>query len=104
QQNNLLLQQETLPVQGESLPTQQIPQQPVDGFTGAAMKAPEEQSMLELVSGKLINWGAGAGERAGDVGGALLQTIETVGSGLEQKFPMGGLVWEDGDIIPSVLG
>ncbi|WP_375214428.1 hypothetical protein, partial [Aquabacterium sp.] len=29
QQNNLLLQQETLPVQGESLPTQQIPQQPV---------------------------------------------------------------------------
>ena len=79
-------------------------QQPVDGFTGAAMKAPEEQSMLELVSGKLKNWGAGAGERAGDVGGALLQTIETVGSGLEQKFPMGGLVWEDGDIIPSVLG
>uniref|UniRef100_UPI0035C75B9A hypothetical protein n=1 Tax=Serratia quinivorans TaxID=137545 RepID=UPI0035C75B9A len=34
----------------------------------------------------------------------MLQTIETVGSGLEQKFPMGGLVWEDGDIIPSVLG
>lgn len=89
------------------IPIQQqepIPPQPVDGFTGTAMKAPEEQSMLELVSGKLKNWGAGAGERAGDVGGALLQTIETVGSGLEQKFPMGGLVWEDGDIIPSVLG
>lgn len=102
--NNLPIQQETLPVQGESLPAQQIPQQPVDGFTGAAMKAPEEQSMLELVSGKLKNWGAGAGERAGDVGGALLQTIETVGSGLEQKFPMGGLVLEDGDILPSVLG
>ncbi|WP_297331325.1 LPD38 domain-containing protein [Pseudoalteromonas sp.] len=87
------------------IPIQQqepIPQQqPVDGFTGAAMKAPEEQSMLELVSGKLKNWGAGAGERAGDVGGALLSTIQTVGEGIEQKLPMGGFVWEDGDIIPS---
>jgi len=87
------------------IPIQQqepIPQQqPVDGFTGAAMKAPEEQSMLELVSSKLKNWGAGAGERAGDVGGALLSTIQTVGEGIEQKLPMGGFVWEDGDIIPS---
>ncbi|QZI87778.1 N-6 adenine-specific DNA methylase [Vibrio phage 44E38.1] len=99
--NNLPLQQETLPVQGESLPAQQIPQQAVDGFTGAATKAPEEQSMLELVGGKLKNWGSGAGERAGDVGGALLSTIQTVGEGIEQKLPMGGFVWEDGDIIPS---
>ncbi len=87
------------------IPVQQqepIPQQqPVDGFTGAAMKKPEDQSMLELVSGKLKNWGAGAGERAGDVGGALLSTIQTVGEGIEQKLPMGGFVWEDGDIIPS---
>jgi len=67
-------------------------------------KPPEQQSMMELVSGKLANWGKGAGERAGDVGGALLDTIVTVGEGLEKKFPMGGLVWEDGDILPSVLG
>ena len=80
---------------------QPIQQQEVDGFTGAAMKAPEEKSMLELVSDKLGNWGAGLGERAGDVTGALLQTIQTTGEGLEEKFPMGGLVWEDGDIIPS---
>lgn len=85
----------------QQIPQEPIPQQPVDGFTGAAMKAPEEQSMLELVSGKLKNWGAGAGERAGDIGGALLSTIQTVGEGVEQKLPMGGFVWEDGDIVPS---
>jgi phospholipid N-methyltransferase len=80
---------------------QPIQQQEVDGFTGAAMKAPEDKSMLELVGDKLENWGAGLGERAGDLGGALLQTIQTTGEGLEQKLPMGGFVWEDGDIIPS---
>lgn len=82
---------------------QAIPEQQVDGFTGAAMKAPEEQSMMELVGSKLANWGKGAGERSGDVGGALLDTIVTVGEGLEKKYPMGGFVWEDGDIIPSYL-
>ena len=91
-----------LPLQQETLPAQQIPQQPtIDGYTGAATKAPEEMSMLELVGGKLENWGAGAGERAGGVGGALLSTIQTVGEGIEHKLPMGGFVWEDGDIIPS---
>lgn len=90
-------------------PDQPIEQQPIiqeqqiDGFTGAAMKAPEDKSMLELVGDKLENWGAGLGERAGDLGGALLQTIQTTGEGLEEKFPMGGLSWEDGDIIPSIL-
>ena len=88
-------------------PDQPVEQQPitqeqqVDGFTGAAMKAPEDKSMLELVGDKLGNWGAGLGERAGDVTGALLQTIQTTGEGLEEKYPMGGFVWEDGDIIPS---
>lgn len=54
--NNLPIQQETLPEQGNNLPVQQ---QPVDGFTGAAMKAPEDQSMLELVGSKLSEIGSG---------------------------------------------
>tara|TARA_R110002012_G_scaffold262505_1_gene444809 strand:+ start:6077 stop:13843 length:7767 start_codon:yes stop_codon:yes gene_type:complete len=78
--------------------------QPIDGYTGAAMKVVPEKPMLELIGEKLKNWGAGAGERLGDVSGALLKTIETTGRGLEEKFPMGGLVWEEGDILPSVLG
>lgn len=91
------------PVQAIEQPIEQQPiqQQEVDGFTGAAMKAPEDKSMLELVGDKLENWGAGLGERAGDLGGALLETIQTTGEGLEEKYPMGGFVWEDGDIIPS---
>lgn len=91
------------PIQVVEQPIEQQPiqQQEVDGFTGAAMKAPEDKSMLELVGDKLENWGAGLGERAGDLGGALLETIQTTGEGLEEKLPMGGFVWEDGDIIPS---
>lgn len=91
------------PVQAIEQPIEQQPiqQQEIDGFTGAAMKAPEDKSMLELVGDKLENWGAGLGERAGDLGGALLETIQTTGEGLEEKYPMGGFVWEDGDIIPS---
>ncbi len=34
----------------QSIEQQPIQQQEVDGFTGAAMKAPEDKSMLELVS------------------------------------------------------
>lgn len=44
---------------------------------------------------------AGAGERAGDLGSALLKTIQTVGEGIEEKLPLGGFVWEDGNILPS---
>ena len=64
-------------------------------------KLPKDKSMLELVGDKLENWGAGLGERAGDLGGALLQTIQTTGEGLEQKAPMGGFAWGDGDVLPS---
>lgn len=96
--------QDTLPVAEGSLPQQQdlqnLPQQP-DGFAGAAMKAPEEKSMLELFTEKLGNMGAGAVERAGDLGGALLGGIQTVGEGLEKSVPLGGFVWEDGDVLPS---
>lgn len=91
----------------KSEPMQPLEQQPVvDAFTGADRKdtlAPQK-SMMDLVSEKLsglANLGAGAVERAGDVGGALLQTIGTVGQGLEKKAPLGGFVWADGDVLPS---
>ncbi len=95
----------------QSVPLEQITpaiQQPIvqqdqqiDAYTGAAMKVAPEKPMLDLIGEKLKNWGAGAGERFGDVGSALLKTIETTGRGLEQKAPMGGFVWGDDDIIPS---
>lgn len=66
-----------------------------------AEKLPQDKSMFELVGDKLENWGAGLGERAGDIGGALLQTIQAAGEGLEDKASLGGFVWEDGDVLPS---
>ena len=61
---------------------------------GLEKKEKERKSFLE-------NALRGAGERAGDVGGALLETAETLGEGLESSFPAGGFVWEDGDVLPS---
>ena len=96
------------PAQVEQDPALQQPvtqqDQQIDGYTGAAMKVAPEKPMLELIGDKLKNWGAVLGERLGDVSGALLKTIETTGRGIEEKFPMGGLVWEEGDILPSALG
>lgn len=94
---------ETLPIQQGTLPAQQMQPQAIDAYSGAMQKAPQEMSMIELIGSKIKNVAAGAGERAGDLGGALLQTVETVGKGLEQKLPLGGFVWEDGDVIPSYL-
>lgn len=107
QQAPITSQEATLhqPVQQSPVVQQSAPltvqSQPVDGFTGATIKAPEEKSMLELISEKTTNILSGAGERAGDLGGSLLSTIKTVGEGLEEKAPLGGFVWEDGDILPS---
>lgn len=80
---------------------QQQPEQQIDAFTGATQQVPEQKSMLDLVGEKMANMGAGAVERAGDLGGSLLTTVKTVGEGLEEKAPLGGFVWEDGDILPS---
>lgn len=89
-------------VTGQQTPQQmQQPAPQIDAFTGATQQAPQQKSMLDLVGEKLANMGAGAVERAGDLGGAVLSTAKTVGEGLESSVPMGGLVWEDGDIIPS---
>jgi hypothetical protein len=85
--------------QGIQQPIQQ--DQTIDAYSGAAMPAQQEKPMMQLIGEKLTNLGAGLGERAGDLGGALLKTIETTGRGLEQKLPMGGFIWEDGDILPS---
>lgn len=38
---------------------QQEPQQPIDGYTGAAAKAPEQKSMLELINSKISEIGSG---------------------------------------------
>ena len=67
------------------IPIQQqepIPQQqPVDGFTGAAMKAPEEQGMLELVGSKLSEIGGGI---VSGVEGAIPQAKLQVAGMLQQ--------------------
>lgn len=107
QQAPIINQEQPLQQMGQQNPAAQqsaaltTQSQPIDGFTGATIKAPEEKSMLELISEKTTNILSGAGERAGDLGGSLLSTIQTVGEGLEEKAPLGGFVWEDGDILPS---
>ena len=107
QQAPIINQEQSLQQLGQKNPVAQqsaaltTQSQPIDGFTGATIKAPEEKSMLELISEKTTNILSGAGERAGDLGGSLLSTIQTVGEGLEEKVPLGGFVWEDGDILPS---
>ena len=78
---------------------QPVQDQSYDAMTGSTM--PYEKPMLDLIGEKLTNMGAGLGERAGDLGGELLGAIKTIGAGLEEKAPMGGFVWEDGDVLPS---
>lgn len=86
------------------IPEQPEVQQPLDGFTGASVpieKLPEEKSMLELIADKAINMGAGAIERAGDIGGSLLTTAQTFAEDLDKSLSLGGPVFKEGDILPT---
>ncbi len=70
----------------------------------------DEESLSELPEATpaeddsyLGNLAAGFGERATTLGGSFLDAVSTIGEGLEDAMPLGGLVWEDGDVLPSVL-
>ncbi len=71
-----------------------------DEFGGLIVEEPSVVP-LEDERGFFSNVLAGAGERIGDLAGAFVQTIETVGKGIEEKMPLGGFVWEEGDFLPS---
>ncbi|MEY8206104.1 MAG: LPD38 domain-containing protein [Bermanella sp.] len=62
----------------------------------------QSPSMLDLVSEKLAvpNVVKGAGERAGDIAGGMLSSVNAAARSGQKALPMGGLVW-DGGILPS---
>lgn len=64
-------------------------------------KLPEEKSMLELIADKALNIGAGAVERAGELGGSLLTTAQTIAEDLDKAIPLGGPAFKEGDIFPT---
>lgn len=63
--------------------------------THAVLDQPEEQG-----HGYWSNAARAAGERAADLAGGLLQGAAQAGDWMEEKLPIGGLVWDEGKILP----
>ncbi|MCP4145430.1 MAG: hypothetical protein GY752_09125 [bacterium] len=65
---------------------------------------PNPDEPIELsASEKVANVAKGAGERAGDIAGSLLEGIDITAKSLEEKYPLGGFEWAEGDILPTYL-
>tara|TARA_R110002153_G_scaffold173631_3_gene326450 strand:- start:16951 stop:25440 length:8490 start_codon:yes stop_codon:yes gene_type:complete len=78
---------------------QEIQEQQVDGFTGAAIKSPEEKSMFELVQEKASSIGGAISQ---GVEGAIPQFKQQVGGLLSQYEPMTKEEYKQND--PKMLG
>lgn len=87
---NAQQEQATEPAQQQAIPTSQE----VDGYTGADYKQPKVPAINSL---------RGAGERAGDLASGLATTIKTAASSAEEMLPLGGFVWQEGDVLPTYL-
>lgn len=72
---------------------------PFDAFDDDVAEAPSVQP--EPVPS--MNMGRGAVERGGDLLGGLFTAANAMAERGEEKYPLGGLVWEDG-IIPDYMG
>jgi len=66
-------------------------------FSSQHYVEPEESSIF----GWFGNVISGAGERAANLAGSLLSTIDVVGEDLERKVSLGGFAFEGDDILPT---